>query len=63
MRDASRKQSHRLVADEHGTALVGALVILLALFCLTTAALMATSSDLKISSNYQTGTQALLNAQ
>ena len=49
--------------DARGSALVSTLVVLLGLLGLTTAALMATSSDLKISSNYQTGTQALLNAQ
>jgi hypothetical protein len=49
--------------NETGTSLVFALLVLFALFALTGASLMATTSDLRISSNYQTATQALLVAQ
>jgi hypothetical protein len=50
-------------AAERGTTLVFTLLILLALLTLTVAGLLASGSDLKISSNYQTGLQALLNAE
>ncbi len=48
---------------ERGSTLVFTLLVLFSLLSLTVASLLATSSDLKISSNYQTGTQALLTAQ
>lgn len=48
---------------ERGTTLVFTLLVLFTLLSLTVAGLLATTSDLKISSNYQTGTQALLTAQ
>ncbi|MGH7899598.1 MAG: pilus assembly PilX N-terminal domain-containing protein [Candidatus Binatia bacterium] len=50
-------------STERGTTLVFTLMILFAVLTLTLAGLIASRSDSKISSNYQTGAQALLNAQ
>ena len=45
---------------ERGSALVWTLLVVFSLLGLTAASLLSSSSDTKISSNYQSGTQALL---
>jgi len=52
-----------LLGDQSGMSLVFALLVVFSLLSLTVASLLATTSDLKITSNYQTGMQALLTAQ
>jgi Tfp pilus assembly protein PilX len=52
-----------VAAGQAGSTLVSTLLILFALISLTAASLLATTSDLKISSNYQTSLQALLAAE
>jgi PilX N-terminal len=54
---------HDIVANDRGATLVFTLLVLFTLLSLTVASLLATTSDLKISGNYQTGTQALLTAE
>ena len=49
--------------DERGMTLVFTLLVVFTLLSLTVASLLATTSDLKISSNYQTAMQAVLTAQ
>jgi hypothetical protein len=52
-----------ILGDERGTTLFFSLLVLLSLAGLTAAGLLATTSDVKISGNYQSGTQALLTAE
>jgi hypothetical protein len=52
-----------VLGNERGATLVLMMLVLFTLLCLTVASLLATTSDLKISANYQTGTQALLAAE
>lgn len=49
--------------NEHGMVLVTTLLLIAALIILGTTAIMQTSTDLKISANYETGTQALYDAE
>jgi len=51
------------LTNERGATLVFTILVLFTLLSLTVASLLATTSDLKISGNYQTGTQALLAAE
>jgi PilX N-terminal len=51
------------LGTERGTALVFTLLITFTLLGLSIAGLLSTISDLKMSGNYQTGTQALLDAE
>src|SRR5205085_3564314 len=52
-----------ILHDERGTTLVFTMLVLFSLLGLTVAGLLATTSEVKISSNYQTGIQALLAAE
>jgi len=57
------KRDEAILHDERGTTLVFTMLVLFSLLGLTVAGLLATTSDVKISSNYQTGLQALLAAE
>jgi hypothetical protein len=57
------KRDPAILHDERGTTLVFTMLVLFSLLGLTVAGLLATTSDVKISSNYQTGIQALLAAE
>jgi hypothetical protein len=62
VRDAARPRPAALL-NEQGATLVFTMLVLFVLLSLTVASLIATTSDLKISGNYQTGTEALLTAE
>lgn len=55
--------ARKTLGDQRGITLVFTLLVLFTLLSLTVASLLATTSDVKISSNYQTGVQALLAAE
>jgi len=57
------KTKRSAFGDQRGMTLVVTLLVVFTLLSLTVASLLATTSDLKISSNYQTAMQALLTAQ
>jgi len=57
------KRDETILRDERGSTLVFTMLVLFSLLGLTVAGLLATTSDVKMSSNYQTGIQALLAAE
>jgi hypothetical protein len=57
------KTKRSAFGDQRGMTLVVTLLVVFTLLSLTVASLLATTSDLKISSNYQTAMQAVLTAQ